>query len=768
MPKKTLIVSHVFPPAPGIGGRRWAKFAKYLSRKGYDITVLTAKNSSVTVSEWTDDVNGIRIETVPFHYPKTVSNPKQGIFGKFGYFFWIYFLKIVQRGNYFDKTIFWKKQVQDKISEIIVNQGIECVIVTGGPFKLTNHVIKLKHKFPAVKFIVDFRDLWTEDSEITFFSVMSLRRKRYEKELEKETVLLADKVITTMESMSNYFSSLSVANKFLTVSNGYDPDDFSGIKETGMKDKDKIVFVYAGTLYINLQYIIRPFFAAIGELKKTNPDLFKKLEFRFIGKFPQEYLNLINEYNVSEVIKVLNTLPLAETISHIKTADYCLLILNDVYNFNLSTKFFEYISQKKKVVVVSKQGLASEFIVNNKLGYWFSPNTCYDDLLKLISNPLSNKWESSFDLEQFSVNSLTNKLINAIEENINADVGKPKRNLLLTFDYELYLGKQSGTVQNCILKPTNRLLEIFSRYQIKNAIFFVDCTYLMRLKERNEPESVNDFKLIINQLTEIIKSGHYIFPHLHPHWKDAVYDPATNQWTLENAEAYRFHKLNEADRDAIFSFSVNLLKNIVSTAGMNYQIDSFRAGGWCLQPFLDFKPYFEKYGIVNDFTALRGFSLNGKNILYDFNNIPLKNIYKFSENMEEISAEGKFNEFVISVLSISNARRFLNKFLYKYLSLVKDRTFGDGYSAVDGEAEVIRSMQAMREIQRYKSEMASIDLLTILTYPAYEEHIDKNDYMHLISHPKMVSEHNLYCFEAFLKHVVKNYNVNTDYKQLVN
>src|SRR6266853_2028189 len=119
MPQKLLIISHVFPPAPGIGGRRWAKFAKYLHRKGYGITVLTAETISNSVSEWTDDAKGLKIETLPFHFPKIVANPENSIFKKLSYYVWVGILKFLKRGNYFDKTIFWKKQITKKISKLI-------------------------------------------------------------------------------------------------------------------------------------------------------------------------------------------------------------------------------------------------------------------------------------------------------------------------------------------------------------------------------------------------------------------------------------------------------------------------------------------------------------------------------------------------------------------------------------------------------------------------------------------------------------------------
>ena len=54
---------------------------------------------------------------------------------------------------------------------------------------------------------------------------------------------------------------------------------------------------------------------------------------------------------------------------------------------------------------------------------------------------------------------------------------KQKKNFLLTFDYELFLGSQSGTAQNCLIIPTNKLLALLSETK-SNAIFFIDILYL--------------------------------------------------------------------------------------------------------------------------------------------------------------------------------------------------------------------------------------------------------------------------------------------------
>ena len=252
MPKKILIVSYTFPPTHGIGGRRWAKFAKYLSRLGYDINVLCSENTSKEESVWTKDTEGLKITTLPFNFPLSVAYPVKKLTGKIKYRLNVQRLKLIDKGNYFDRTVFWEKQVQEKVSELINKNKIDCVIVTSGPFRLALHVIKLKKKFPKVKFIADFRDLWTEDVEITSFSKLSPRRKEVEKGFEKETARLVDKIITVADELNNYFSSLTIANKFVVIPNGYDPDDFKNVPILPEIKDDKIRFVFTGTLYITL------------------------------------------------------------------------------------------------------------------------------------------------------------------------------------------------------------------------------------------------------------------------------------------------------------------------------------------------------------------------------------------------------------------------------------------------------------------------------------------------------------------------------------
>jgi hypothetical protein len=340
---------------------------------------------------------------------------------------------------------------------------------------------------------------------------------------------------------------------------------------------------------------------------------------------------------------------------------------------------------------------------------------------------------------------------------------KQKKKLLLTFDYELFLGKKSGTVLNCMIRPTHEILGILKSQNIKHAIFFVDTSYISRLKEITAEKAKKDYRLLRDQMVTVLKEGHYIFPHLHPHWKDAVYDETQNEWQLNNMRYYRFHNLSEADRREQFSKSIEEIKSIQSESGIHYEIDAYRAGGWCLQPFSDFKPYFLEHNIKYDFSVLRGEKKSNEHIYYDFGTVPLSQIYHFQNEVDREDPKGAFTEFSISSIQFPENMKFKNKIINKILWYKKDRGFGDGRSASTGSDAVVSESP---ETSGYH-EMISVELLNRPKLTVYLKFMERNDYMHFISHPKMLTRHNLKTLRSFLEKVTKRYDLETYYKKMI-
>jgi hypothetical protein len=336
-----------------------------------------------------------------------------------------------------------------------------------------------------------------------------------------------------------------------------------------------------------------------------------------------------------------------------------------------------------------------------------------------------------------------------------------KRDLLLTFDYELFLGAKSGSVKKCLLEPTDLLLNLFDAHGIKNAIFFVDTTYLIRLKEQNNDTCKVDFESISAQIRTLIRKGHYVFPHIHPHWIDAVYDADSNQWSLKDYSKYRFHHASAAEKEELFAKSVSVLKEIIEPENPGYKLSGYRAGGWSLQPFEDFRPFFERYGITKEFSVVPGFKNLSDAQYFDFSGCPAKKVYTFSDDPLEEATNGKYTEYTISKLPVTGRMYLLGKVWGKYLWKTGQRSLGDGSGVVIKDTSVTKNKEDL--LGSENEEMLSVELLTKVKLPHYKRFLRNNNYMHFISHPKMLSLHNINCFGQFLKWAKKQYILQTDF-----
>jgi len=80
--KNLLIINYAFPPNEGVGGRRWAKFSKYLKNHNVNIRVINAKKQNNKLSNWVNDVNGINVISLNTSYPHILQISPKTIFQK--------------------------------------------------------------------------------------------------------------------------------------------------------------------------------------------------------------------------------------------------------------------------------------------------------------------------------------------------------------------------------------------------------------------------------------------------------------------------------------------------------------------------------------------------------------------------------------------------------------------------------------------------------------------------------------------------------------
>ncbi len=214
-------------------------------------------------------------------------------------------------------------------------------------------------------------------------------------------------------------------------------------------------------------------------------------------------------------------------------------------------------------------------------------------------------------------------------------------NIFLTFDYELFFGTPTGSPEKCILSPTEKLIKIASKQQVRFT-FFVDIGYLIQLKKWGQryPKLSKTYEDIAAQIKTLMAEGHDIQLHIHPHWETAKYIKGEWEFTMDNN--YKLVDFTDEEVESIVLTYKSALEEITGQ-----KINGFRAGGWCLQPFKKFSSLFKKAGISIDSTVFQGGHLETKHYYFDFRKAPDKGRYKFENDLCIEKEDGSFLELPI-------------------------------------------------------------------------------------------------------------------------
>jgi hypothetical protein len=313
-----------------------------------------------------------------------------------------------------------------------------------------------------------------------------------------------------------------------------------------------------------------------------------------------------------------------------------------------------------------------------------------------------------------------------------------RKTVILTFDYEVFLGRNTGTIANCLIKPTNLILETLKANNAK-AIFFVDAAWLIFLR-KNFP---NDFQLVSSQLRNIIALGSSVELHLHPHWRYA-YKNGENI-AVKSYRNYKLQSLNKKEINELFKESIALLENITRV-----KVCCFRAGGFCIAPFSKIKDAFEAFGIKYDFSVVPGLYLKeGKVYDFDFSKAPKFSFYNFQYDVTIPNRDGQFTEIPLSTYQNNPIYRLTNRLI---LGLKRDKIFGDGNGIHEKSFYFMRSIIRRMRISRA---FLTIDNTSNIFFRFLITcHFSKSPLLVILSHPKTISSQAI----GNLKYITNKYN----------
>jgi glycosyltransferase involved in cell wall biosynthesis len=411
--KKIILVSYIFPPFPGIGGRRWAKFAKYLARKNYELFVICAEIPFDENSLWEKDVSSeqnIHVTSLPARYPAVFMKSDLTLAEKISYRLSKFRLKLKYDGTIFDRAIAWEKQLKNELSALIERERICNVIVTGAPFHLMYFVAKVCEKYREVNLIADFRDPWT-DGFAYGIKGLSPRRFAWELEMEKETVQRANAVISPAQSILTYLESVhhQPAEKFTVIPHGFDLDDFPSDR-TRRTVNGTIRVCFIGSAYDGLESEFREIFEAIRSFRNSQDPVSRSFRFEFYSK-DMERLRSSMKKGDEENVKLNKPVPTTELFREIISCDIALLVFSEPYRDFLGTKFYELLYLGLPLLYVGPEGEISRFIRSHYAGECVKPDQISAEFGPVLKKMVLEKKYGCRDIDEYEMGKVTDRLI---------------------------------------------------------------------------------------------------------------------------------------------------------------------------------------------------------------------------------------------------------------------------------------------------------------------------------------------------------------------
>lgn len=443
--KKVLIITYYWPPSGGAGVQRWLKFTKYLREFGWEPVIYTPENpespnnDSSLGKDIPKDLKVIKTKIwEPYTFYKVfigqkkdqkinaaflTESKKPKKFEKIAV--WI-------RGNFFipDARKFWVKPSIRFLSGYLKKNPVDAVISTGPPHSMHLIALGLKKKL-NVPWLADFRDPWTN---IDFYSKLMLTSfaDRKHKQLELEVLNKADVVTcvgkTWLDELQEIWrkkkGSLGKAeanihnSKFRFISNGYDPDDYSGEK---VESDKKFSIVYVGTLDKSRNPGI--LWKTLSGIVNKNTSFANDLQIKLVGKTDIAVTVDIEKNGLLPYMEKIPYLTHEEVTQVQKKSQVLLLLINNTPNaMGITTgKLFEYLAAERPILCIGPKGGDADKILTQTNGGLISG---YEDSQSLEANILYfyNKYKignlssESVDIEKYSRKALTGEVAKVLNE----------------------------------------------------------------------------------------------------------------------------------------------------------------------------------------------------------------------------------------------------------------------------------------------------------------------------------------------------------------
>jgi glycosyltransferase involved in cell wall biosynthesis len=376
--RRCLVVSYYFPPVGGGGVQRIAKMIKYLSRRGWRFTVITASESAKAQpldysleEDISEKVEVIRLQSLLPHKKNHVLQKLPGINVASYWKRWVSAFCYIP-----DMRKSWLPQAKAALINEIKTKKYDCLLITSPPYSLAVLAGELQAELD-MPVILDMRDPWTTNP-------YKIHPTKYH--LKKDRALEIETISKIKYGISAYYTLLDYYQKHIkdfhlenwhVISNGYDEEDFYELKPNADRKDQFFNIAFSGVFYSHInnpKYL----FKAMAQLNIDNPELGKRIRFHHIGKSFINLKALSKKFAVEDQIARWGYVDHKKCLDILTGMDALCFILDDRHinsGKTIGGKVYEYLRLKKPVLaLVPEKGEAAGLIEKTKSGQVIAPS----------------------------------------------------------------------------------------------------------------------------------------------------------------------------------------------------------------------------------------------------------------------------------------------------------------------------------------------------------------------------------------------------------
>ncbi len=385
--KRVLLVTYCWPPDPSVGSLRPAKLASYLSHLGWQPLVVTVRGGHRAPDQTrADDVRSgsIVLRTRTLASPAAWYRKVKA---------WLYALA-GRRKAFTESLLSWapekatpaaRESIPTRLKRTLVSllhtpdeylgwlpfatfasvraawtHRVDWVVSTAPPF--TAHLVAgVAKAVCGIPWVADFRDPWASSEQKATPSPLAEALDRW---MESLVMRHADRVVCVTPAMTEVYRrrypGLPSA-KWVTITNGFDAEDFRGLDEVPRASKFTISYVG------NFNYGRSPetLLQAITEMLQEGLLDRQNLAVRFIGSCRyaggRSVSEMIAARDLEGVAEILDTIPRPEALREMIRSHVHVLLANG-QRLQVPGKAYEYIAAGGHTLAITEEGATADLL----------------------------------------------------------------------------------------------------------------------------------------------------------------------------------------------------------------------------------------------------------------------------------------------------------------------------------------------------------------------------------------------------------------------